>query len=590
MTRNWMHRAGLSLAALCGLIGVLLTQAGATGTPQHVAQGAKWTAAAQSDFYTRYQGAQIMPLAWIKALKQANGAPFLADSLQRYGYLPNPKSPYGLPVGFTAGGQKGAEAFGMTCAACHTRQIEVAKTEYRIDGGPAIVDMHSLLLDIDTAVATILHDDKAFQAFAQAVLGLHATPGAIDKLHEAVAAWFLRYDTLIQKGVPSQTWGIARLDAVGMIFDRLTGLDIGDAPSYLIADNIQQADAPVRYPFLWNAPIQDKTQWPGFADNGNDLLGLARNLGEVYGVFAIFHPQKASNLLGIDYLGINTADFHGLGALEDLIKKIGPPKWPWKLDAALVKEGKEVFDRDNAQGGCVGCHGIRRGAFRSLTHETWATPIQDVGTDSREYDVLGWTVDTGVLNGARIPLLASPLQPKDKAFNVLSTAVLGSILQDYFGRKPEEEKRVKSLLQAKSAENAAISISPEVDALKGAFRTPGSGAEKLTATAAEAPTYAYESRVLEGIWAAAPYLHNGSVPTLAELLKPAAERVAAFPVGPAYDIDNVGLAAEQTRFDYTYKTTDCSQRNSGNSRCGHEFGTQLSDADKHALLEYLKSL
>src|SRR6185437_14643879 len=101
---------------------------------------------------------------------------------------------------------------------------------------------------------------------------------------------------------------------------------------------------------------------------------------------------------------------------------------------------------------------------------------------------------------------------------------------------------------------------------------------------------AYEARVLEGIWAAAPYLHNGSVPTLSELLKPAAERVSAFRIGPAYDIVNVGLAVEQTRFDYTLETTDCSDRNSGNSRCGHEFGTTLSADEKKASLEYLKTL
>jgi hypothetical protein len=104
------------------------------------------------------------------------------------------------------------------------------------------------------------------------------------------------------------------------------------------------------------------------------------------------------------------------------------------------------------------------------------------------------------------------------------------------------------------------------------------------------PSYAYEARVLEGIWAAAPYLHNGSVPTLGELLKPAAERIASFKIGPAYDLDNVGLAAAQTRFDYTLQTTDCSDRNSGNSRCGHEFGTTLSPDEKKALLEYLKTL
>ena len=53
--------------------------------------------------------------------------------------------------------------------------------------------------------------------------------------------------------------------------------------------------------------------------------------------------------------------------------------------------------------------------------------------------------------------------------------------------------------------------------------------------AAAPPRGAYEARVMQGIWAAAPYLHDGSVPTLAELLKPASERVKAFKVGHAYD-------------------------------------------------------
>jgi len=43
----------------------------------------------------------------------------------------------------------------------------------------------------------------------------------------------------------------------------------------------------------------------------------------------------------------------------------------------------------------------------------------------------------------------------------------------------------------------------------------------------------FESRVLHGVWATAPYLHNGSVPTLWELLKPPAARVSSFKIGPA---------------------------------------------------------
>jgi hypothetical protein len=62
-------------------------------------------------------------------------------------------------------------------------------------------------------------------------------------------------------------------------------------------------------------------------------------------------------------------------------------------------------------------------------------------------------------------------------------------------------------------------------------------------------------------------------------------------VGPAYDPVAVGLDTAQTKFDYTLNTTDCTARNSGNSRCGHEFGTTtLTPEEKRALLEYLKQL
>lgn len=101
----------------------------------------------------------------------------------------------------------------------------------------------------------------------------------------------------------------------------------------------------------------------------------------------------------------------------------------------------------------------------------------------------------------------------------------------------------------------------------------------------------HESRVLEGIWAAPPYLHNGSVASMAELLKPATERKSSFAVGTAYDPVNLGLAEKQLRGKKNIRTlTDCSDLNSGNSKCGHEFGTMLPGQDKEKLLEYLKTL
>jgi mono/diheme cytochrome c family protein len=541
-----------------------------SGSPILLDQGAGWTDATRADFYSRDQGSQIMPLAWLGALEQPSGSPFLADSLGRYGYLANPANNNFLPVGFTAAGPEGSEIAGMTCAACHTRQISVGGSEYRIDGGPAIVDFQSFLADLDTAVGAVLASDAAFQAFARRVLGATAQPADVAALRQAVELWHLRYHTLMTRALPAEPWGPGRLDAVAMIFNRLTGLDLGKPPGYLIPENIQPAEAPVRYPFLWNAAVQDQTQWPGFADNGSPILGLARNLGEVYGVFATFHPRKDNwRILDVDYSSDNSANFEGLTKLEKLVRKLGPPRWPWPVDEAMAAAGKAIYERPATRGGCTECHGITKGAVRFPAHQTWATPVQNVGTDTREFELLGRTARSGALEGARIPFVTSPLKPTDTAFNILATSVLGSVIQHYLPFAATTQT---------PAPATAFKLPPQLSDLPGAFRAP-------------APAVAaYEARVLEGIWAAAPYLHNGSVPTLAELLKPAAERVAAFKIGPSYDLVNVGIAPEQTSFDQILTTTDCSDLSSGNSRCGHEFGTSLPQAEKQALLEYLKTL
>jgi hypothetical protein len=576
--------AALAVAALV----MTGTTAAAQTPPSSIVNLTDWKASDRDKFYSQDQGSRIMPLRWMQALRQPNGAPFLDGDLGRYGYLPNPASLNRLPVGFTVNQSRRGEFIGMTCAACHTRQIEANGTVYRVDGGPAIVDFQTFLLDLDTAVNTVLTNEAAFDAFARAVLGPAPDPGDKARLRKQVRDWHGPYHVLMTNGLPKDPWGPGRLDAVGMIFNRLTGLDIGKAPSHLIAENIQPAVAPVRYPFLWNAPVQDKTQWPGFAANGNDLLGLARNLGEVYGVFAEFHPKrfiKIGDYVIIDYLAENSANFDGLEELENLIKKLPPPKWPWPVDETLASKGAEVY-KDQ----CAGCHGIRQGSLP----ETWATPLVDVGSDQREYDILAWTASTGVLEGALTPSFA-PLGKRATAFEILGTAVIGTILQHAI--MPEATASIP--MNVPDAPMALTESASDLPDLSGAFRAPRPAPPQAAAPSAAAPEaaqsaapvpYQYESRVLEGIWAAAPYLHNGSVPTLEDLLKPASERPASFEVGPAYDPVKVGLAAKQPKFNYTLKTTDCSAIKSGSSRCGHEYGTALPEESKRALLEYLKKL
>jgi mono/diheme cytochrome c family protein len=105
-------------------------------------------------------------------------------------------------------------------------------------------------------------------------------------------------------------------------------------------------------------------------------------------------------------------------------------------------------------------------------------------------------------------------------------------------------------------------------------------------------THGYANLPLDGLWLRAPYLHNGSVPSLRALLEPAASRPTAFYRGnDVYDPVQVGFVSDQAeaggrhffRFDTALP---------GNANVGHEgkpYGTELSAAEKTALLEFLKT-
>jgi hypothetical protein len=114
----------------------------------------------------------------------------------------------------------------------------------------------------------------------------------------------------------------------------------------------------------------------------------------------------------------------------------------------------------------------------------------------------------------------------------------------------------------------------------------GLGAYRAAIAANPGRLDAYKAIPLAGVWAGAPYLHNGSVPNLAELLKPPADRAVRFTFGGRdYDPAVVGYPADTAAPGYVLDTTL-----PGNANTGHEYGTTLSDADKAALLEYLKTL
>jgi mono/diheme cytochrome c family protein len=105
----------------------------------------------------------------------------------------------------------------------------------------------------------------------------------------------------------------------------------------------------------------------------------------------------------------------------------------------------------------------------------------------------------------------------------------------------------------------------------------------------------YLAPPLDGIWASAPYLHNGSVPTLWHLLHPDERPVVWTRTEEGYDQTLVGL--EATTFENVPKTKSAAERRRyfdtrqpGKSAAGHLFPNELDDEQKRAVLEYLKTL
>jgi hypothetical protein len=168
----------------------------------------------------------------------------------------------------------------------------------------------------------------------------------------------------------------------------------------------------------------------------------------------------------------------------------------------------------------------------------------------------------GKLDGVNVNFLAPPkIASESNANPVLSNVVTGVLLGFYKSAPPDALKRVDF------------------------------GGKRVFGVTAETPKAKYKGRPLDGIWATAPYLHNGSVPTLDDLLKPVAERPKSFSVGVrTFDPVKVGYLTEVAGFPKFHVLNPDGTPILGNSNAGHVYGTQWTDQERKQLVEYLKTL
>ena len=554
-------------------------------------------------FYHADQGTRTFgfPYEWLMALEQPT-IPWLlftevdlfSDSayLDRYGFIADTiiSGKKALPIGFAQGGpmldptgapwknprnKQDMTGVGLTCAGCHTGSFTYKDTAVVIDGGPALTDLFKMKQGMGVALVLTRYLPGRFSRFAERILGPDSTVDDRETLKNQLDQVIAQYKQVknLEERVASQSIleGYGRLDALNRIGNQVFSIDLKKPENYA------GSSAPVHYPRIWNTPWFDWVQY-----NGSIMQPMVRNAGESLGVSAelnLTDPSKG--------LYKSSVDVKSLDDMEQMIKGDKPPnakdkfsglqspKWPSDIlppiDQKLADKGAELYKTH-----CEGCHRppISSEAVYDFNNKDWWTkneageailkveniPIAHIGTDPAQAADMG----------ARTVAVPENLGIKSSSFAFALGELVEKTVNYVFDQKkpptsPAERKRIEGYMP---------------NELRGEL--------------------AYKVRPLNGVWATPPYLHNGSVPTIEDLLGDPEKRPPTFYLGSReYDPVKLGYNTDPITNGFKFDTSI-----RGNSNRGHEFrkdynkdkeikgviGPELPEGDRKALIEYLKTL
>ncbi len=523
-----------------------------------------WSAEERAEYYWAPQGSALLSYDIYLALKDPETKALINSPAitNQFGFLRefpgHPKNPDELPIGIAKsevkdGPFKGVYA-GLTCAACHTNQINYNGTNIRIDGGNAsAIQLVPWLKKLSGALDHVQKDESAFKEMV-AEIGKKAKVDEADlrkRLDEDVAiaqSWINKI--LFSK----QQNGPGRVDAFGGIANAFLGIHTG------IWDNVTVNEAPVKPPFLWNASQSAWVEWSGVSPNP-----FTRNYSEALGVFARYDLTPKGNPANYN---ISTVDARWIAQIEQMLRKLAPPQWPQevlgKIDTAKAARGAKLFTTN-----CSSCHSTyphrwsepREQGKRMI--ENALVPQTIVGTD--DYNLRSIALDTNAVVATKH--LKSLFGGKEK---VTPTAFF---------------QVVEGAMMANSLKQAGFTSAETLDAF-------GYQSNERLANA-KIPFGRYKAAPRDGSWAIGPFLHNASVPNLYELLSPAKERSQTFYVNSQFDPIKVGINTKQTTgFKFDTKLE-------GNSNAGHSFenakgpgviGRLFTETERYEIIEFLKSI
>ena len=395
-------------------------------------------------------------------------------------------------------------------------------------------------------------------------------------------------------------------------------------------------NAPVSYPFLWDITHSDYVQWNGLASN-NGTGPLERNVGKVFGAFGILDWQEDNNWTTINVSAWlsgqyskrkqiyfkSSIDLFNLYRLESHLTSLKSPRWPFcrketiengstvveyylptglidgpvdlrdcnsddkKIDEEMADKGQLIYAKR-----CQRCHGlIVRDAWDRLIVSKMLK-IAKVGTDeAMARNIVGRKGKSGNFNETYQEIGIGRVVIEEDAPVALMVA---AVTKGVVGTADPDKMFFTRWVERAYIYAAAYIENPIKSTVKSGNYDPDTIARPYNSL------LAYRARSLNGIWATAPYLHNGSVPTLYDLLLPARRsgdiegengrcnkyRPDAFMVGAReFDPQNVGFKSEGYE-GFIFSTTI-----RGNRNTGHEYGAcAMIDEDRWYLIEYLKSL
>jgi hypothetical protein len=604
-------------------------------------------AADRQTFYYTAQGAGLKDVrySWFVNLEMPLGSRRLADPsvMRRYGFLVDDQTehnPDQLPVGFTKHFDKtlNEELLDITCAACHTGQIQITRDgltrALRIDGGQAghaFTDSNfgnfvpTMLASMTSTAANPLK----FSRFARRVLG-PGYPEGMWTLHgqlRDVIYTFLGV-AFAEKwhGLSPTREGYGRTDALARIANTVFAEN-------LVSSNYAVGNGPVNYPSLWNIWKFDWVQYTASVSQP-----MARNIGESMGVGARYAlMDRYGRPLPPEARFRSSSLIDGLHTIETTLQRLKPPAWPedmlGKVNHEQAARGQKLFDDH-----CVHCHGpfvapqgikTRNAPGKTADQPEWLVRtvcVDDIGTDPNTAvnfakafvdisrtgltamdlrKVARRTMETW--NERQAVYLKSEIERLRRLTDPESRAELAKDEKELAGLADQMEQQLSGIDPTHISVGAALSYLGTLIREKAYADGGYSEAEQAVLDGfgiLDMPqvTPAYRPKPLAGMWATPPFLHNGSVPTIYDLLSPAAERPKTFKVGSReYDPEHLGLAVPKQGGFWTFDTSL-----PGNRNTGHEFGPgydekngshqvrkgligpPLSPDERLAIIEYLK--